>query len=79
MSTHVTSPAPSGLPEGLADHSLLTSDEAALLPAVEVAAWLHRSAETLNEYEEPYTGDLARERLLQRRRATAPSMAAEGL
>jgi hypothetical protein len=37
MSTPVSSPAPSGLPEPLADHHLLTSDEAALLLGVPVA------------------------------------------
>jgi hypothetical protein len=31
MSTHFASPVPSGLPEGLADHRLLTSDESALM------------------------------------------------
>ena len=37
MSTQIASPVPSGLPEGLAEHRLLTSDEAALLLGVPVA------------------------------------------
>ena len=37
MSTQIASPARSGLPEGLAEHRLLTSDEAALLLGVPVA------------------------------------------
>ena len=37
MSTQIASPVRSGLPEGLAEHRLLTSDEAALLLGVPVA------------------------------------------
>lgn len=37
MSTQIATPVPSGLPEGLAEHRLLTSDEAALLLGVPVA------------------------------------------
>jgi predicted DNA-binding transcriptional regulator AlpA len=37
MSTQIAPAAPAGLPEGLADHRLLTSDEAALLLGVPVA------------------------------------------
>lgn len=37
MSTRIANPVPSGLPEGLAEHRLLTSDDAALLLGVPVA------------------------------------------
>jgi hypothetical protein len=37
MSTEISPSSPSGLPEGLAGHRLLTSDEAALLLGVPVA------------------------------------------
>jgi predicted DNA-binding transcriptional regulator AlpA len=37
MAIQIASPAPSGLPEGLADHRLLTSAEAALLLGIPVA------------------------------------------
>lgn len=38
MSTKISHSVPSGLPEGLAEHRLLTSDEAALLLGVPVAS-----------------------------------------